>query len=862
MTSESRKLGQREEVPDDWFSKVDARAQTTVSEKQRAIAEAPPKLPSGFREAARRFRALVIPSAFSRLVFTLSLIIVLPVAFDFVDQLIQNFGYKIEQFFGVASWAFLFGFLTFSLGATACGKFATWERVSVFATAALAAVMPLTYVTPRATHASIREGVLGFRSEKAAVLVFFSVASVLVIAGITYALRSREQKILSFFANGRNNLFAGLGVLVFLLAALQFSDVISSAAVVLHTKWHWWIPTTLFGLLAIVFPIISVSYSKNIFWLFLWAAMAVLWSFVIFNFGNHETLGYQRHILALTVGFTAGMLIAIFGTFRNRHLNLEDKSRSWQWALIWSFPLWVACVAMLFASHHFFIPAIYKERVGFQWEVASELGRISKFAEVDLENGRLTLDFTRNRDQEEVSDAPVSAIVSALLELRGVDESLNVDFLPSTNSSVQLTECNVTLNQLAKIDCSTLILEKTTVSDVSGTKLLSGPTTLIFRHVPPGTLTTVVKHLEDPLTLSSVQLFFFDLNDVDWITVCKLAESTPVRLHVQIAERPTLNSERISEVMHELPASNQLSIFANFAGGSERTENYWQLVQLFSGANVEICTNHVLTIESGDELSYFDLLFLNRGRLVDYSGIAEMTYEKQSAELLRKKHLVYSSLEVGEIDSMYLPQLVWSDPEFFELATEMRCLSFDEQWRLGTGTGIKSEPIHNLADNIVFAAEELYLGEELVVLPYLNRFPNLEVLQIRWPLGAVSADALNQLGEGIETSPKLKKFIWEGGVYTRVLESLQKCAPLEELVLLDTDVTNFGLDNIRSYLPNTKITVVNRDQSGPNCLVPRHFLDHHDRVIEKIRAKATAKIKQLEDSPAANLPEPTDNDKE
>jgi hypothetical protein len=429
MTSESRKLGQREEVPDDWFSKVDGHAETTVSEKQRAIAEVHPKLPSGLREAARRFRASVIPSAFSRLVFTLSLIFVLPIAFDFFDQLIQNFSSKIEQFFGVAGWAFLFGFLTFSLGATACGKFATWERVSVFATASLAAVMHLTYGTPRATHFSIRDGVLGFRSEKASALVFFSVASVLVIAGITYALRSREQKILSFFANGRNNLFAGLGVLVFLLAALQYSVEIRSAAVVLHTKWHWWILATFFGLLAIVFPIFSVSYSKNIFWLFLWAAMAVLWSFVIFNLGNREALGYRRHILALTVGFTAGMLIAVFGTFRNRHQVLEAKSQSWGWALTGSFPLWVACIAMLFASHYYFIPAIYDARAGFQWDVASKLGRISKFAEVDLENGRLTLDFTNNRNQEDVSVAPTSAKVSALLELRGVDESLNVDFL-------------------------------------------------------------------------------------------------------------------------------------------------------------------------------------------------------------------------------------------------------------------------------------------------------------------------------------------------------------------------------------------------------------------------------------------------
>jgi hypothetical protein len=379
------------------------------------------------------------------------------------------------------------------------------------------------------------------------------------------------------------------------------------------------------------------------------------------------------------------------------------------------------------------------------------------------------------------------------------------------------------------------------------------PTNLAFERVPPGTLTTAVKHLEDPLTLSRVRLLYCDLNDDDWITVCKLSESTPVRLHVQIAERPTLKFDRISEVLRELPASNHLSIIANFAPGSEKTENYWQLMQLISGARVDIHTSQVLTIESGDGLSYFDLLFLNRGRLsYDSRGVEDITNEKQSAELLRKKHLVYVSLEGGEIDSMYLPQLVWSDPEIFALATEMRCLSFDERWRLGTNTGINSEFTGNLAHDTVFAAEELYLGDGLVVLPYLNRFPNLEVLQIRWPFGVLSTDALNQLGKGIEASPKLKKFIWEGGVYTRVLESLQKCASLEELVLLDTDVTNFGLDNIRSYLPKTKITVVNRDQSGLNGLVPKHFLDHHDRVIERLRAKATAEIKKLKKSPSGS----------
>jgi hypothetical protein len=848
MTSGIRKFGQREEVPDDWFGGGDDKDQQPRLPPRAELPKQGQEPPKG-QGKIRRFFGWIIrpfwPSYRTRLVFLLAMMLAMPIAFDIGNQFVAQNGDRYTVYLVAGAWAFLIGLMAFTLGAVAVGSLSKWERIVVLATAVVAASLHWLYVTTGVKIFDIGYGIEQFQTQKAMGAILLCGTTLIASAGLQRLLKNRETQLLRWGGDVRINLIAVAIALASIFGIVSLTSGQDFALFNVFRQLNWLGLGVLFALLGVVVPVLVLNYSANLSWLLVWMPVCAGWGLAIVSllFDYFSVDGGMMMGMAFTYG--CGILVASFGTYRNRHGTVKRKAWSWPWAVVWNTPVIAVIVALLYINNQFYVPAIYQKN-GFQWNMARELGRLNRFATVNYRWGHLDLDFTKNENQDLVSGTADKNLRYRMISFTGINEKLNLNALPNTALQVSFQRSQVSVEQLANLAGVPLFLENTTISESEVKAPLIGITSFYLREVTPGTLTQIIENHTDPKSILQLSVEAPNLSRSDWESLGKLDPKTPISLNLRNDRKVADASDDFGQILQRLP--KEIPVWLNLYRNSSNPDDvqFFELIHDLVGTHLNLRWSTDVdpdSVNKSEIETHFDVLFLTNGFcFVELDKLYDAIHDLNS-ESLAEYHLLYFTSENVQPNALYLPaagKFVFDQ----ELASTLESISFDQSWRLGYSPGvIDVELLDEQHKGLVFAAKELYL-DDFQEIKVLEMFPNLEILQIaEGPMAPWNTKSLVELQQLFKNQSTLKKIIVKGNLSSTLLEALGQNKKLEELVVAQEAADSFGLDKIQKIVPRVKITVLKADDEA---WIPQHFRDHQQRVFAELREKYQAKIKAIE----------------
>ena len=848
MTSGIRKFGQREEVPDDWFGGGDDKEQQSRLSPQGELPknEQTPKAGPG---KIRRFFGWIVrpfwPSSRTRLVFLLAMMLAMPIAFDIGNQYIAENGDRYSVYLIAGAWAFLIGLMAFSLGAVAVGSLSKWERIVVLVTAVVAAALHWLYVTPDVKIFDVGYGLEHFQTQKAVGAVLLCVTTLVASAGLQRLLKNKETQLLQWSGNVRLNLIAVAIALASIFGLVGLTSSQDFALLSVFGEFNWLGLGVLFALLGVVVPVLVFNYSANTFWLLVWMPVCAGWGLAVLSllFDYFTVDGGLMMGVAFVYG--CGILVASFGTYRTLHRGVQRKAWTWPWAMVWNTPVIAIIVALLYINNQFYVPTIYQMRNGFQWELSRELNRLSQFAAVNYRWGYLDLDFTKNENQHLVSGTADPTLPYRFFSLTGINETLNLISLPTTGPQLIIRKSRVSVEQLASVSTSTLLLENTTISDPVAKAPLIGITSFHLREVTPGTLTQIIENHTDPKSILQISVEAPSLSRSDWESLGKLDPKAQIYLNLRSNRIIADARNDLTQILQRLPKENPVWLDLDRSSSNANDVQFLKSILDLVGTHLNLRWSTDVepdSINKSEIAMMFDALFLTTGlTALELDKLYDAIHDLKP-EALNEYHLLYSISDTVPPNALYLPaagKFVFDH----ELASTLESISFDKSWRLGYSPGVIDVDLDEQHKGLVFAAKELYL-DGVQNLKILDMFPNLEILQIaEGPMAPRRTKNLGELQLQFKNQTKLKKINVKGNLNATLLEAIGQIKTLEQLVVSQEAADSFsGVEKIQELVPKVKLTVLKRDDEA---WIPQHFRDHQQRVFAELRDKYQARIKTI-----------------
>ncbi|MEQ1904233.1 MAG: hypothetical protein ABL888_08625 [Pirellulaceae bacterium] len=849
MTSGIRKFGQREEVPDDWFGGGDDKDQQP---RLPPSAELPRRgqEPKETQGKIRRFFGWIVrpfwPSSRTRLVFLLTIMLALPIAFDIGNQFVVQNGDRYTVYLVAGAWAFLIGLMAFTLGAVAMGSLSKWERIVVLATAAVATSLHWLYVTTGVKIFDIGYGIEQFQTQKAMGAILLCGTTLIASAGLQRLLKNRETQLLRWGGDVRMNLIAVAIALASIFGIVSLTSGQDFALIDVFRQLNWLGLGVLFALLGVVVPVLVLNYSANLFWMSVWMPVCAGWGLAVLSllFDYFSVDGGMMMGMAFTYG--CGILVASFGTYRNRHQAVRRKAWSWPWAVVWNTPVIAVIVVLLYINNQFYVPAIYQKN-GFQWDMARELGRLNQFATVNYRWGHLDLDFTKNENQELVSGNADTSLGYPMVSFSGINEKLNLNALPNTAAQVAFRRSQVSVEQLASLTAASLLLENATVVHSPFIGSLIGIKRFYLQGVTPGTLSRIIENHADPKGILLINVMGQNLSRGDWESLAKLDPKAQIYLSLRSNQKVADASDDFTQILQRLPKENPVWLDLHRSSSNANDVQFLELILDLVGTHLNLrwsTDEEPDSIDKSEIAMMFDALFLtNRSTALELDKLYDAIHDL-NPEVLSEYHLLYSKSDSVQPNALYLPaagKFVFDQV----LASTLESISFEKSWRLGYFTGVIDVDLDEQLKGLVFAAKELYLdGSQKINV--LEMFPNLEILQIaESPMAPWRMKSLVELQLQFKNQTKLKKIIVKSSLNATLLEALGQITTLEELVVSKEAVDSYGLDKIQELVPKVKITVL---KANDDAWIPQHFRDHQQRVFANLREKYRKKIEMLQEN--------------